>query len=239
MKIVGGRKDYYDYVVRYGVDPRCTYRRGKIAKHGLTVDLPGDSPLLRSFRPDDALADRKSGRRLEYVVAGPHYRAYVVRYREIWEAHKSFSGYLKEVDSRRRIDPAADEGLFHRFLSEGRSACPVPPSEGDLRDIVRRVGHPVFRIKYVSREWDGRCALHVDENVPVLADWGFPAEVPAEQMWQDIYVTLTSVLRDDPDKRPPVEVGNEYKIWAAGMDPKTSFRHPVNPRPKRDRRKKS
>ena len=38
---------------------------------------------------------------------------------------------------------------------------------------------------------------------------------------------MNNVLRKSPDKEPPVTIGNDDRIEAAGFDLKTSFRHPI------------
>lgn len=66
--------------------------------------------------------------------------------------------------------------------------------------------------------------LEVNLNVR-LNDLGFAAIMSAEHAYQEIESYLVNVLRDNPDKIPPVQVEDKIKIGQHGFDLKQSFRH--------------
>lgn len=66
--------------------------------------------------------------------------------------------------------------------------------------------------------------LEINLNV-CLNDLGFAAIMTAEQCYQEIESYLVNVLRDNPDKIPPVQVSDKDKIGQHGFDLKQSFRH--------------
>lgn len=66
---------------------------------------------------------------------------------------------------------------------------------------------------------------HIEVNANVcLNDLGFAAIMSAEEVYQEIESYIINVLRDNPDKLPPVEVSNVDKIKQHGFDTKISFR---------------
>lgn len=135
------------------------------------------------------------------------------------------------LDPARHAHLLVDDHLSRKRVKPKRLPPPVPADR--VEAIIRAVNAPVFLVRGVHRSErkgsDARArTICFDERVPVLKDFGFPALFPPEVIWQDIYTTLTSVLRADPDKAPPVQVAEKYRIEGAGFDLKTSFRHPVN-----------
>ncbi len=232
MRIQSKFKDYYDHVAScYGQDPDVVYER----KSGIGCEIPwnamagkreaGSTILRDTFENYAWGGERGRGTRrihvgsffeMEFLVAGPHCFA-IAR-------HKSGKAVLLGPGHDRFLER---EQFGPRMDEPRRPALPTPEQIVNLIHVVKA---PVFLV----RGWcDSRDQIRVFDDVPILADLGIPAVVPPEQMWQDIYSTIINVLRRNPDKAPPVEVDNQHKIWAAGMDPKTSFRHPVNPKPKR------
>lgn len=224
MRIQSKFRDFYDYVGhRYGTDPGCLYLRGPLRQ--TSFDMPrGQTPGALDLGETRREASGLRSLDMSMIVAGLH----------------AIPVIGNEYGSPPTFEAYQDDKHLH-LLAKHRelgSPDPVPqrpkiPSEDAVKRMIRAVGAPVFRIRRVDLHWpsgwqhESCWRIHVDERVPILKDCGVPALVPAEQMWQSIYTVLTSVLRRDPDKEPPVQVGNDDRIEAAGFDLKTSFRHPV------------
>lgn len=238
MRILSKFVDYYDFVgKRYGEDADCVYLRGTIREHrGLVV---GPRAASWSDFPDDSLddyfrLDSLDGQRSRYlneaavlagyhicrVVAGPHVVTLV--------EHRQHHAVL---DPARHASLLVDDHRSRKREKPKRLPPPVPADR--VEAIVRAVNAPVFLVRKIGpagrKGADARArTIYFDEHVPVLKGFGFPQLFAPEVIWQDIYTTLTSVLRHDPDKAPPVMVAEKYRIEGAGFDLKTSFRHPVN-----------
>lgn len=222
MKIRSKWVDYYDYISRQGEDPNCVYVRAPLKTNRFYIS--GNTFLSHMHYT-------KRGY-LSYIVAGLNIFPMIGKYEEpevglkipldrtpkmIWEM------YFEEKEPKSRWS--------HNNV--------MIPNEAQIKKLIQAVGIPVFWIKGVDTQRDG-FYIDVDEKIPILKDLGIPAQVPATQMWQNIYSVLTNILRKDPDKEPPCTISNEEKIWAAGFDTKTSFRNPINLRKldeKRNRRK--
>lgn len=214
MRIKSPFKDYYDFVsYRFGEDPDCTYLRRPFHYQRCFVEWDARDHFRDTLRGDL----RTSGRlAIQFVVAGSRAVPVLRRYdRDTMELLVEAHDELLEIDWKKQV------------------VRPALPTGERLAELIRFVGAPVFLVNERYSEIIHRPkrrvvkGLRLDSAIPVLADIGFPSVVPAEQMWQDIYATLTNVLRPNPDKAPPVTVGEKYRIEAAGFDLKTSFRHPV------------
>lgn len=225
MRIQSRFKDYYDFLgQQFGQDPDTIYVREPIRhlEHNcVTWDHKANHEWWNSWESAGYFEDPTSETArtdkvwysVEFVVAGPHTMSVLCVHRGQATAEVMVTEQHDHLFTR----PA------NRFYSLPPRR-PRMPSGKILEELIASVGAPVFRV--TKRERGDQ--LVIGEQVPVLSGLGFPAIVSPEQMWQDIYSTITNVLRKNPDKAPPVEVANQYKIHAAGFDLVTSFRHPVN-----------
>lgn len=229
VRIQSKFKDYYDHIShRFGSDPNCVYLRGRLndgQRYGdVTVDACGCEDGLFSRRLKQAKLPDSVQQSLVFLVAAGHVFP------------------LIDTDTFIHGDTVATDHHEHTYEIIGNKDDRIetrtfgdpmidPPSKDKLENLTRAVGTPVFLVKKVEQRWENKKAgwnVIIDERVPVLSDLGVPSHMPAEQMWQDIYTTLTSVLRKDPDKEVPVTLGNDIRVQKAGFDLKSSFRHPVN-----------
>ncbi len=226
MRIQSKFKDYYDYIShRFGADPDVLYIRDRVPR--TVVEWSDEETLCDTIKQPYDLSTQTS-RSIRFLIAGPHTLA-------LLDTHVSGDDRRLPGDWTEPLSPAHD-GLLRTDWRGRVPVRPQLPSGALLEDLIRLVGAPVFVVDSgLDRTSSGRRRLQIEDHVPILQDLGLPALVPAEQMWQGIYSTLTNVLRDSPDKAPPVTVGEKYRIEAAGFDLKTSFRHPVNPKPRRGR----
>ena len=224
MRIQSRFKDYYDFVSnRYGADPGCVYVREPIENVEVEAGPAGAHLGRRLVRRTTPSRDEES---LCFLVAGPHVFPVLRRYTRRVDPHTRDEQIVYRYEAL-----AADDRRIERNTWRGDDAW-VPPSKAQLDVLIRAVGAPVFLVRECLRTGLAREKLvytaHIYEMVPVMSEMGIPTLVPASTMWQDIYTTLTTVLRHDPDKAVPVQLANNARIEKAGFDLKSSFRHPVN-----------
>lgn len=224
MKIQSRFKDYYDFIShRFGQDPNCVYVRepfrvGK-GRHIETVDVEVGKNFPYFYQ--NPYRYRNIGDvsyELEFIVAASHVIPFLRT--RVYAGRETF----------RMITWLEYDQIFGMGWG-GKPDRPLVPEGEALADLIRKVGAPVFHLR--SNGGYREHTVEVFRRIPVLQDLGFPAVIPAPVMWQDIYTTLSSVLRKDPDKAPPVTLANDDRVHAAGFDLKTSFRHPINRRVKR------
>lgn len=221
MKIVSKWKDYYDYIShQYGADLDCTYvrkSRDPLAEYKIPFPSNYFKPKLKlSYdRAFGLFSSRSHYYTCSYILAGEYVFPILSKY--TWRYHKGVGGY--EFDSHILVT-SNEYDLFESDVHHQPLLGEIPP-KARLNELIQTVGVPVFELKRF------RDYLHVERRIPVLKDYGVPALVSADQMWQSIYSTLINVLRKNPDKEPPAKTEEKYRIEAAGFDLKTSFRHPI------------
>lgn len=228
MRIQSKFKDYYDHIShRFGADPSCVYVRGRLnggQRYGdITVDACGCEDGLFSRRLKQAKLPDGVQQSLIFLVAAGHVLPVIDTATAIEDDTRKTLYFEHDYE----IIGNKDERIEVRTFGDPMNS---PPSKDKLEALTRAVGAPVFLVKKLEQKTGKERGWNViiDERVPVLAGLGVPRFIEAEQMWQDIYTTLTSVLRRDPDKEVPVMLGNDMRVQKAGFDLKSSFRHPVN-----------
>lgn len=227
MKIRSKFKDYYDYIgQRYGEDPEVVYNRGKIPGGGEIKDEKllkefGQGRHYRRYQRKDELNSVEYD--LEYLVAGEMVFPMVRAVRYITDSGP-FIDYQpldrKMLYWMNNSMYPSEEKLWDQYQAEISS----PPFKKVVRELMLKAGVPVFKI---GRTEVGH-RLEISENTPILKNFWIPSLVKPEVMWQNIYATITNVLRKNPDKEVPVQLKDKDRIVKAGFDLKSSFRHPVN-----------
>lgn len=234
MKIQSKFRDYYDFISHlYGADPNAFFDRQAFVQESVVLP-PRRGHADRSFEKfsQGYYLAGEDGWQIAHVVVGSI--VVTTMERAWWDNKRNCHLHIPEalLDVERHEAALQDEWDGKR---RGRRAKPsgkrgqqdFDPS--DVEYLIRAVGVPVFRVLGFDGVLGDKRRLKIDGRAPVLKDIdGFTAKYPPEIVWQSIYTTLTSVLRVDPDKAPPVQVGEKYRIEGAGFDLKTSFRHPVN-----------
>ncbi len=227
MRIQSRYKDYYDFIShKFGSDPNCVYVREPFKTVDIDYSL-GRAPGQKSIFNGRLVQKYIEDYHLEYVVAGSFVFPALVKYgKSAYDRELNLEGY---VDTTVKI---LTEAEYPEYLSEhyARTEYVDLPQGEKLHELIRAVGAPVFRIRDVKHGWNKgkKDGIFINQLVPVLKDIGFPAVVEAKVIWQDIYTTLSTVLRRNPDKEVPVQLANDARIEKAGFDLKSSFRHPVN-----------
>ncbi len=227
MRIQSKFKDYYDHISHvYGGDPDVIYLRSPLKTTEYKV-----KPL--GITTDHCLKPR-CGYNLGHLVVGSKALPVIFQYEH--DEDKAKYGLFVDTLHIELFDPVKYP-FKHGSLIEKYSNGPEKIPDIKVKELVQEVGAPVFFITSIKSSWAKRgpvSEVSVEERIPILKDVkGFTSVYPASQVWQEIYATLTNVLRKNPDKEPPVRIANNDRIHAAGFDLKTSFRNPINPRNKK------
>jgi hypothetical protein len=207
MRIRSSLNDYYDWVSgKYGEDPDIVYLRKR---------LPKAFSIKAKDLSGDFVWHWYEGRtHFEYIIAGM--KVFVMLTRDPEKVgDKPTHPTVAELRAEVKPEWLKYWEWARKFMSPNFGV-----SDTTLVELIRLVGAPVFRI---SSSNHGH-VLIVHDAIPILQDYGIAKEVPAEEMWKNIYYTLQNVLRTNPDKLPPVLVGNDDMIVEKGFDLKTSFR---------------
>ena len=236
MKIQSKFKDYYDHIGRlYGEDPGVVYVRGKVPGFGDLKYGRGDNPFPRFTK--ESVKDKITCD-VEYIIAGEMFFS-VVRSLARWtDSHTQNTVYQETYELFNRLYFDWFNGNHYAYTNPVRKSLTLI-NERDwhrfqdtladtsfkkkIRALTVKAGVPVFKVSYLI---DG--SLRIEEHTPILASHCIPSVIGPGGMWQNIYSTMTGVLRKDPDKEVPVKLSNESRIHKAGFDLKSSFRHPVN-----------
>ena len=214
MRILSKTKDYYDSIgFKYGQDPDITYLRGPLPDNKLSIDWKKTGGISSPWNLRYGFSHQLVWNRpypwsradVHFIVAGTQVVPFLC-----WLPLKKYVLLTETHDF-----------LFSSWNHVDR---PTLPSKEDLLYLIKEVGAPVFEVYGIGSD----SCLNIAKNIPNLGELGFAKIVPAQQMWQNIYDCLTNVLRKNPDKEPPLTIGNDDRIEAAGFDLKSSFRHPVN-----------
>lgn len=221
MRISSQFKDYYDYVAHLygGGDPSILYLRNRLSplsdfgtptevtvKHSDVFGLPNpyhkSSPS--SFWMFKWLA-----------VCGKYYLLVSkVNYGEVdyapWEIldKKKHQNLFERLTGTRRFDPPKPENYWVGNFQPG------------LVELSRKINAPVFTFS----PWrDG--TVHVDGEIPILADLDFHRFYHPDQMYQELSYFLGNVIKESPDMMPATNMTDKEKISQHGFDIKQSFRH--------------
>jgi len=230
MKILSKFKDYYDYVEylysQEGGDPANTYvRRDLESKDEYSSDY--FSIGVKGEIPSKPLpkADRYWGRKPDpflwaykwcsvcgklYLLVTEEPGVFNPKYKLITETHPS----LDLVYSRSPIN-WYKEPTIKELIGVPNPACV---------EISRKLQIPVFLLEdHHYKHLREPFHITINRTVPNLGELGFASIIPAEQMYQEIAMFLTS-LRDSPDSLPPVDISDKDRLTQKGFDAKVSFR---------------
>lgn len=214
MRIKSKFKDYYDFIpCIYGCDQDVVYIRQPI-KDKILFDFSNDSNRIcapQSYANNDYKSKIIVICNTIYVVG-------------------MYSDLTKNIHEPWQL---CDESFWERYIQ--RKHYPINGSknaeiltkksilEGSktLLEYTRLIRQPVFEVEwdFWERRW------YAAENIPILTDYGFPAKISPDKMYQDISYFMSNLINENPDTKPPVEVEDKYKIVGAGFDLKQSFRH--------------
>jgi hypothetical protein len=236
VKIRSKFKDYYDFVgKRYGEDPDVVYSRGAIAVGDFKMDEIKIGRYNHNFassymKPKQSDPDRTTYA-LELLVAGELVFPMVRMTTRHSDPYELLGGAWDTV-AYRHLDPPTLFWMQGSYRYDGEAKVWKKFQESlasyrpKLREAIVKLNAPVYLYT----------ALGVEPRVPILSEFDIPSRVRPEDMWQNIYSCHTNLLRKNPDKAVPVQLADKDRIVKAGFDLKTSFRNPINPKPKRSKR---
>lgn len=225
MKIKSKFKDYYDHVAHIygGGDPKVTYVRDRICPLqdcGIESQIISTLPSICGMPYD---AGRKVSNFVEFktlVVCGKEYL--LVGYRPELGGFTKFHLLNKLTDQKLITALSEKRSFFCENIRNNYDDWVGVPSE-NLIKLSKFIGHPVFIIDMIVRGNE----TYIDARIPVLAELGFAAIMPPEQLYQELAYFVANVMIDSPDIKPPAEVSDTDKIQQHGFDKKVSFRHRV------------
>lgn len=176
-------------------------------------------PVLGYINDSKVLSQKYNSDIYEYLINNSDY----------WDDfYQKKNSYLWNRDDPRRVYRLddligkADSGLDELSkLLTNKMGRPIPMftiEKDEFNSSTRRWLHGIEKIDLPINQ------LEINVNV-CLNDLGFAAIMSAEQAYQHIESYIVNVLRDNPDKIPPVQVDDKIKIGQHGFDLKQSFRH--------------
>jgi len=218
MKILSRFKDYYDFVGHlYGADPLVIYDRKPLTELnevGYRPDLDVEAKI--DFSLPYYFNGRTEDRRWYYKAIVIAETAYLLQH----DTKYPLSGY-KLYDWE--ADPQELERHYY-WRREGNRDYPDSKPRECLIELAKKIGTPVYMINSIKQS-KGDSFLTIDANIPILSDYGFASIIPATKLFQDMTYFIGNTMHSNPDRAPPVEVGNADRLTQYGFDKKISFRH--------------
>ena len=239
MKIKSNFKDYYDFVGHQygGGDPMTTYVRDRIAppkrfcasgdaiESGVTVTVSRFPGILKTHSIGGYRCSVLACAGKGYLVVKKWPDLYALRNARVPYTPDSEDRILSRTEHPDLVEVIEKGTRIQSLLNERARTVEDylgVPSEGFV-EASRVLNAPVFMIEHVSAANNG-VTLHVSGKIPVLANLGLSAQVPPEQMFQELAYFIGNVMRVSPDLAPPVVVAEKDRIVQHGFDLKTSFR---------------
>lgn len=221
MRIISRKRDYYDHVQSYGLDPTIVYDR--VSREDVSrAEIP--EHVCRSMRPVEVFLKESAGRRRRrgtpdimgfYSLIGGIVRS-------IWYERPSPDVKWEDFDKDRfRVYDSKEQALHGRkeigysFFLTGNDR----PKDGSdvFMDCAKEVESPVIVFSYPGSDITQK---NVYMDWPILGDMGYGKIIPATQIYSDIYNFLLSIK-----EKPMIEISDMDKIRKAGLDVRQSFRH--------------
>lgn len=235
MKILSKFKDYYDYLVhQYGEDPSIILDRRDIPVEN------GNVKSLSSLGVDRLplkLPERKQGLRagdnsfvnVEYfviVIMGvPYLVEKLTEYRtdkkHLVVSSKTNSKWIKRAEDTydhpeiKKLNPKIYNLAWHNAHLTQQT---VP----ELIKISKAVNRAVYKLDSGVGQFGFGIGVY-RESPCLTAEKCCP--LTPQEMYQQLSYYIGNVLRDSPDKQPPVQVSDKDRILQHGFDLKQSFRH--------------
>ena len=222
MKIHGGKKDYWDTALGYGVDPTLHYnRKEKELDYGnLKAALPTE---LTRFLDHNAGCGSWHRNIVDRFVIGFCGRIFPCIYveRALFARGPLEIHYLYDAENAIQVLDLKDLDHSSWFRRHWRGMDPLKAKEfysftNSVHDeIFAEINAPIFTLKTKN----GRD--HIISTNPNLKELQFYKIVDSFTAFQEIAMYLSNQLvrRDKPD-----EIADKYKISQHGFDPTYSFR---------------
>lgn len=217
MVIKSSFKDYYDFVANQygGGDPRLVYERGPFSDEQLRTEID-DWKLMDPTRYWHIFNYEQMEHRY-LVIAG---KAYLL----IRTPHIYYYQIANDLEGYKIQDPNKENKKLPKWMTY-QSKIEFGKEDQSLVELCRKIKAPVFIIDRISYLKGRRAEVSINKKCPILSRFGVPALINPYQMYQDLSMFMGNKMKECPDTRPPVELGNKQKIVKAGFDVVQSFRH--------------
>lgn len=230
MRIKSRLKDYYDYVEKiYGGDPNIPYNREVI--HNPVED-----------KKQCALAGRYFEGGGGFILPKDTQSPGLPRGTDHWE-RRNLKGKIKHYRGLSVV------GKLYYLYQESEIQDPEPPEilqkevvtlpwmilaqfkwgtlteeSGKFFPALEKI-HKYLKAPVFLFDDDNHRNTIIHHRVPVMADFGMAAMVPAEQMYQELAMFMGKLYAENPDMQPASPRTDVEKIESHGFDKKQSFRH--------------
>lgn len=239
MIILGGEKDFYDYIVhQYGEDEKILFDRRP--HNGVDSKLIDKFSKLfyNRFGVIFPLLNTEHDRFRFLVFCGKVYLMYGVKcdYPNPFVPNQMIPGWKKHkvILSQDILDECVNKPLktctYHVFGREKHvklervNGVLIP----ELLELHKLINRPVFQV-VINPRFEIYFPDYNQSNdgylPPNLNAVGFPKILSAEQTYQQLAHFISNSLRDSPDAQPPVQIEEPLRIESHGFDRKVSFRH--------------
>lgn len=217
-------KDYYDFIANQfgGGDPKVVYLRSPLTKEQQIINLKVTDPKSHSIL---AKLFRQSflGQPFSFKIISVFGHFILISS----DSPNIFSKSNFHIFSENK-DPILYKQLCGRngfYYSKYKEEDFVNKEYVFLKDLSILLKHPVFTISratYLGKEmWE----FILEENIPILKDFGIPSLINANQAYQEISHYISNVININPDILVTSKLSDSEKVLQHGFDLKKSFRH--------------
>lgn len=231
MRLVSKFKDFYDFASPYrDSDRRSHYwerhtREEQIDTAKLQKNFNDNQSWVRPkyqgippFRTSNG-SDRRYGYREEYVVVADQV---VSIWCDVDEANRSFD-VEREMNPLYSTSPDFQHKSWTTWTGLNKSATEntrpkiLKNTFGVILGLQKEYRTPILHLRSTGQ--------HINVTVnPQLLEFGIQHVLDGQQVYQEIEMWFTN---QKYDKEEPIPQTDKQKILTHGLDPKTSFRHPI------------
>ena len=226
MRIISKFKDYYDFIAKqYGREDSLVYHRTRIGPWDKEKSVVRDLTIeINEHLRDKLYLIRMEDTYFHNILSIAGIPYHLIYRKTIDEPKLNFGLVL--------FDPMKHSKFVSRYAfnyqtgNKFDSLTKVLGENKILIDISKKIGHPVFLIKEVYFDHSiQKTKITIQGNCPVLSDFGIPAIVSPQQMYQNLDYFIGNTIHDNPDIIPPVVIEEKYRYIEHGFDPIKSFRN--------------
>lgn len=223
MIIKSNFKDYYDFVANIygGGDPKVQYFRKPVTSDKTIVNIKiTDNKTYRLlnnlYRNSNLLLDHSFK-----IICVHGFIFLVVKNKDLKSTHK-YSVFSLENHPDLYQNLCGKVGFF---VSRHKVEDFIYKEHSFATDIAKVIDQPVFSISNCFYEGKDVWKFIIEENIPILQDYGIASIIPAQTMYQELAYFITNKMRENPDILVSSTLSDKEKIASHGFDNKSSFRH--------------
>lgn len=225
MRIISNQKDYYDFVVQYGSDPKIVYNRKFVGKYEPFKINIGEELKDSDHKIEKIISDLYSRqyRSLNYNLARWNLHHLDEFYKHVILGVNGYLYGLVLYHNYKRHETHCHYSLIELPVELGKS----------LRERTFALGTPNQAMQVVEClepfvYWNTPCFIWTEKeifNTPKLADVGFNRYLDPYRQFQETQWFIGNELNTRNTEQPE-DVADKYRIEQHGFN-KLSFRHPV------------